>query len=309
MKQAILASKAVVRVRPAPMPVSMAAEPRKHNDAARPFLKWAGGKSQILSQIRLFFPQRFNSYFEPFLGGGAVYFDLKPANAHLNDINSALIASYNNLKRRPNAIIDLLQKLHREYLRSDEEARKTLFYRIRKDFNKLENALPRKTAYLIFLNKTCFNGMYRESATGQFNVPFGKYENPTICDENNLRRVSATLKTASLSSVSFDQAVQSAKKGDFVYFDPPYHPLSKTSSFTSYHARSFSEADQVKLRDVFVDLHNRGCFVMLSNSHTAFIQGLYRDFPQHTVMASRAINCKATGRGKIRELVITSYRT
>lgn len=282
---------------------------RNENNAARPFVKWAGGKSQLLPRLRAWFPPRFNAYFEPFLGGGAVYFDLKPARAHLNDINPALIACYDNLKRRPNTVIAVLRELQREYAHGSAAARKTLFYKIRSEFNALENAVPQKTGYLIFLNKTCFNGMYRESLTGQFNVPFGRYENPRICDDDNLSRVSAMLKTAVLTSVPFDEAVRFARKGDFVYLDPPYHPLSKTSSFTSYHARDFSEADQVRLRDLFVDLHSRGCFVMLSNSHTAFIRKLYRDFPRYTVMANRAINCKAGGRGKIKELVVINYKT
>ena len=277
--------------------------------AAKPFLKWAGGKSRLLPQIRRFYPTAFNSYFEPFLGGGAVYFDIQPGTAFLNDINGALVSAYDNIKTQPSAVIAILQRLQRKYTKGSEEERKALFYKVRDEFNALEIALPQKTAYLIFLNKTCFNGMYRESSSGQFNVPFGRYENPRICDEENLLCVSAQLRTGQLISMPFDKAVETARRGDFVYFDPPYHPLTKTSSFTSYHAQNFVEHDQRKLRQVFEELDNRGCYAMVSNSYTPFIQELFRGFPQHTVMASRAINCKANGRGKIRELVITNYPT
>jgi DNA adenine methylase len=214
---------------------------------AKPFVKWAGGKSQLLVQLEPLYPKAFNSYFEPFLGGGAVYFDLRPGRAFLNDVNPALMASYDNIKRRPGTVIAILRDLEAKYLQGDKAARNALFYDIRSEYNALRNSIPRKTAYLIFLNKTCFNGMYRESSTGRFNVPFGKYENPRICHEENLSSVSALLKSASLTSVSFGKSVQPAREGDFVYFDPPYHPLTRTASFTSYHAGDFSEADQVRL--------------------------------------------------------------
>ncbi len=284
----------------------IAREPER--SVARPFLKWVGGKTQLLAQVGEFYPETYGIYFEPFLGGGAMYFDLRPKTAVLNDVNPALIACYANIQKSPGAVIKILQGLQQEYVQSSEQARAEIFYRIRSEYNTLADTVPQKTAYLIFLNKTCYNGMYRENSKGQFNVPFGRYRNPKILDEENLRNVSSVLATATLSSSSFEQAVREAKKNDFVYFDPPYHPLSHTSSFTSYHSQNFSQADQVKLRDIFVDLHERGCFVMLSNSYSDFVRRLYRGFYQHTMLANRAINCKATGRGKIKELLVTNYK-
>jgi DNA adenine methylase len=285
-----------------------AAAERTAFGSPRPFLKWAGGKGQLLGELRKLYPRRFATYFEPFLGGGAVYFDLRPKKAFLNDINAALIGSYVNVQRQPRAVIERLRSLQDEYLAAPEPARADMFYRVRDEYNALPHHTPQKTACLIFLNKTCYNGMYRESSTGQFNVPFGRYVNPKILDEENLRRGAALLAGAELSSVSFEEAVRDTRRGDFVYFDPPYHPLSQTSSFTSYHARDFAEADQVRLRDTFADLDKRGCYVMLSNSYTGFVRDLYRGFHQRTVLANRAINCKASGRGKIKELVVSNYR-
>lgn len=276
---------------------------------AKPFVKWVGGKGQLLAQLSAFRPQANGAYFEPFLGGGALYFDLRPhARAVLNDVNAALIGCYLNIQKRPEALIKILRRLQDEYVGRAERARAEMFYRIRGEYNTLGDTVPQKAAYLIFLNKTCYNGMYRENSRGQFNVPFGRYKNPKILDEDNLRNASALLAGAILSSVPFEEAIRDAKKNDFVYFDPPYYPLNQTSSFTSYHSQDFSEADQVKLRDVFVQLDKRGCFVMLSNSYTDFIRDLYRGFHQHTVLANRAINCKATGRGKIKELLVTNYK-
>jgi DNA adenine methylase len=275
--------------------------------APRPFLKWAGGKGQLLGEFRKLYPRAYGRYFEPFLGGGAVYFGLRPRSAWLNDINAALIMSYKNLKGRPEAVIAELRLLEDEYFGGTDAGRSVMFYRVRNQYNVLPTHTPQKTASLIFLNKTCYNGMYRESAAGHFNVPFGRYRTPKILDEENLASVSALLGGATLSSLPFEEAVRDAGENDFVYFDPPYHPLSPTSSFTSYHAQDFSAADQVRLRDLFVELDKRGCFLMLSNSFSDFTKNLYRGFHQHTVLANRAINCKATGRGRIKELVVTNY--
>jgi DNA adenine methylase len=277
------------------------------NGVAKPILKWVGGKGQLLSQLRTFYPPRYEAYFEPFLGGGALYFDLKPAKASLNDVNAALMGCYRNIQKRSDEIIEMLRRLQTRYEKSTEQERAEMFYKIRSEYNTLADHIPQKTAFLIFLNKTCYNGMYRENSTGQFNVPFGRYTNPQILDEENVRNVSIMLDGATLSSVSFEQAVRSAKRNDFVYFDPPYHPLNQTSNFTGYHAQDFTETDQKNLRDLVVDLDKRGCLVMLSNSYSDFIRDLYRDFYQHAVLASRAINCKATGRGKIKELLVTNY--
>jgi len=280
----------------------------KKDIQARPFLKWVGGKAQLLSQFEQYYPKDFNNYLEPFIGGGAVFFNMNPTKAHINDVNVTLISAYKNIKNKPEEIMKILKKLENEYRKNDIEGQSELFYKIREQFNGLSDDELKKSAYLIFLNKTCFNGMYRENSKGGFNTPFGKYKNPTILDQDNILRVSEVLKNTKLTSVSFDKAVADAKKGDFVYFDPPYHPLNKTTAkFTSYHKDSFTEEDQLKLRDVFVELDKRGCYLMLSNSYTPFIDDIYKKYRRETVMANRAINCKATGRGKIKELLILNY--
>lgn len=261
----------------------------------------------MLAQLDKFFPKKYGSYFEPFLGGGAVFFYLKPKKAYINDINETLVFTYKALKDDPQEIISLLERLKREYLKKSEEERKSFYLKIRRDFNSLKNLDHKKAAYLIFLNKTGYNGMYRENSSGELNVPFGKYKNPNILDLENLISVSKVLKGATISSLSFEDAVSKAKKGDFVYFDPPYYPLSKTANFTGYAENGFLEEQQVKLRDTFKALDKKGCFVMLSNSYTPFIKELYKGYRLETVNANRAINCKANGRGKIKEYVILNY--
>ncbi len=281
--------------------------PRNEAVKARPFLKWVGGKTQLLSQFEAYYPKDFNNYFEPFLGGGAVFFDLAPVTAHLNDVNTTLIAAYKNLKNNLDEIVKILKGLEAQYKKGNIEERSMLFYRIRESFNKLSSTEIKKSAYLIFLNKTCFNGMYRENSSGGYNSPFGKYKKPPILDQENLVKVSKILKKAKLTSFSFEESVKNVKKGDYIYFDPPYYPRNKTSNFTHYHKNSFTENDQLKLRDIFIDLDKRGCFVMMSNSCTDFIKATYKGFRQEVVMANRAINCKASGRGKIEELLIMNY--
>jgi len=275
---------------------------------ATPFLKWVGGKTQLLPELRKFYPKSYGTYFEPFVGGGAVFFDLKPKKSVLNDINKTLIRCYEDVKKRPEQVIKTLHDLEIKYKNENDDGRKDLYYEIRAKFNQLPSDSFEKGILLMFLNKTCFNGMYRENSEGGFNVPFGSYKNPTLLDESNVRAASQLLRGASLLSVDFNQAVAKAKKGDFIYFDPPYYPLNHTSKFTHYNGNGFHEHEQKKLRDLFADLNKKGCKVMLSNSFTPFIKNLYKDFYKHEVWASRAINCKATGRGKIREYVIVNYK-
>ncbi|PIR89638.1 MAG: hypothetical protein COU07_01760 [Candidatus Harrisonbacteria bacterium CG10_big_fil_rev_8_21_14_0_10_40_38] len=277
-------------------------------NGVKPFLKWVGGKSQLLPQLRDFYPRTFKRYFEPFLGGGAVFFDVKPKEAFLNDINTTLITAYKHVQKKPDDLVNLLRRLQDKYDRQSEEGRSALYYEIRSKYNDLSEGDLNKTAYLIFLNKTGYNGLYRESSSGGFNVPFGKYKNPAILDESNLLAVSNTLKGVSLNALSFEKAVAESRRGDFVYFDPPYYPLNGTAKFTNYHEKDFLEEEQVKLRDIFAELDRRGCFVMMSNSYTDFIGKLYRGFNKHTVLANRAVNCKAEGRGKVKEYVITNYK-
>jgi len=280
---------------------------QKNKFKAKPFLKWVGGKKKIIPQIKQYIPESYCRYFEPFIGGGALFFDLEPKIAYINDINKVLISAYKNIKNHPHEIINKLEDLQKIFYEKYNEERKTYFYEIRDAFNNIEYNSLLKTSYIIFLNKTCYNGMYRENLKGKFNVPFGRYKNPKILDEKNILTVSKLLQNVTITDYSFEKAVEDVKSGDFIYFDPPYHPLSITSNFTSYSNGGFTKEDQIKLRDVFKDLDEKGCFVMLSNSDTIFIREIYEEFTQKTVLAARSINCKAAGRGKINELLIMNY--
>ncbi|MGQ4647339.1 Dam family site-specific DNA-(adenine-N6)-methyltransferase [Lyngbya aestuarii] len=268
----------------------------------RPFLKWAGGKNRLIQQYENYFPQTFTTYYEPFLGGGAVFFYLSqqrlPLSAVLSDINQELINVYCCLKNDPEQVILFLSEHQQKH--SPE-----YYYQVR---SNSEGSIFQKAARIIYLNKTCFNGLYRENAKGEFNVPLGRYKNPKICDPALLRSVSAALENVYLESRSFQDVVHYAKgSNDFVYFDPPYHPVSSTSNFTAYSRYSFNRAEQVNLRNVFVSLASRGVKVMLSNSDCPFIRELYHGFSIHTVSASRVINSNAKKRGRITEVLITSY--
>lgn len=274
---------------------------------AKPFLKWVGGKGQLLSQFESLFPEKFNSYFEPFIGGGAVFFSINPKKAYINDINKTLTQTYIHIKDNVDMLIKSLKKLEDDFLKKDEVARKEFYYDLREKYNSLSHEDFEKSLYFLFFNKTAFNGVYRENSKGGFNVPMGNYKNPKIVDENNLTEVSKILSNTKITSGSFVDAVKNAKAGDFVYFDPPYHPLSETSSFTSYSKDSFSKDDQIKLRDLFIELDKKGVYVMLSNSSSPFIQEIYSGYRQIPVYASRMINSKADKRGKISEVVIVNY--
>lgn len=276
------------------------------NTCARPFVKWVGGKRQLLQQFHRFglFPSKFddkrNCYFEPFVGGGAVFFDLQPKNATISDLNAELITTYKVIRDDVESLIKSLLKHVYD---------KDYFLKIRA-MNPAEMSELDIASRFIYLNRTCFNGMYRVNSKGQFNVPFGRYKNPAICDEDNLRAVSRALMDVEILNVDYKSAVGGAKTGDFVYFDPPYYPISSTSSFMSYTKEGFAEKEQIELRDTFAELSNRGCYVMLSNSDAAFIRNIYGELKNvtiTTVSAGRAINSKATARGKITELVITNY--
>lgn len=276
---------------------------------ARPFVKWAGGKKQLLDSLELYFPKDFKTYYEPFLGGGAVFFYLvntRPRfRAVLSDTNAELILTYNVIKTN---VEDLIGKLleHAKLYRVEP---KEYFYKVRA--SEPENDLD-KAALLIFLNRTCFNGLYRVNSRGKFNVPFGRYENPKICDEENLRLVSAALNysNAEITANDYMDAVSSAGKDDFVYFDPPYQPVSSTANFTSYTKTGFSFEDQENLSKLFKKLHQKECYVVLSNSNTPEIQELYKDkfIKREKVVASRAINCKGNLRKGFTELIIYNQR-
>jgi DNA adenine methylase len=266
-------------------------------------VKWVGGKKQLIEQFKPFFPRKIDRYFEPFLGGGAVAFYVlkyyKPKFVMLSDINEELINTYNIIKNDVEGIINLLK----EYKKKNN---KEFYYKIRalnpSKLTKLERA-----ARFIYLNKTCFNGLYRVNAKGGFNVPMGSYKNPSICPEEDLREISKLLKNVRINILPFDKILDYAKENDFIYFDPPYYPLNRTSSFTSYTKYNFLEKEQEILAEVFKKLDKKGCKVMLSNSDTKFIKNIHKGYKINIVKAKRMINCDATKRGAINELVITNY--
>jgi len=275
----------------------------------KPFVKWVGGKRQLLKQFRLmdlYPPEQFNvktgRYFEPFVGGGAVFFDLLPEKSFLSDLNSELVITYIIVTNDVDKLINSLKK-----------------YKYEKDFFlKVRSLQPKQlpnveiASRFIYLNRTCFNGMYRVNSKGEFNVPFGKYSNPLICDEVNLRRVSKALQNVEINCQDYKMIIKKARKGDFVYFDPPYYPINKTSSFTTYTKEAFLDKEQIELKDTYLELHKKGCFVMLSNSNTPFINKIYNELVKYgikinEVLAGRAINSKGAKRGKITEVLVTNY--
>lgn len=267
-------------------------------EEASPFVKWVGGKRSLLPQMERLFPRRFERYFEPFVGGGAVFFKLQPQLATLSDYNADLINCYRVVR-------DDVERLLRHLAthRNDEEYFYTLRAQRPEELSGIEAA-----SRLIYLNRTCFNGLYRVNSKGGFNVPYGRYKNPNIVNERGLRAASAALQGAKLTNRSYMAVLEEAKRGDFIYFDPPYHPVTKTANFTSYTADSFSEQDQRDLADVFAELARRGCKVMLSNSDTPFIQSLYAEFNVETVSAPRLVNRDATKRGPVSEVIVRNYK-
>jgi DNA adenine methylase len=276
---------------------------------AKPFLKWAGGKGGVLPQLSQYYPSELNNYFEPFLGGGAVFFSLNfNGKSHINDINSCLMRTFIKIRDNVDEVIDTLCELEEEYKQYNQEDKKKFYYQKRYEFNHSTEGLT-KSILLIFLNKTCYNGLYRENRSGCFNVPFGQITNPKICHPENLRNASRKLQNAEITSTDYREATKKAEKGDFVYFDPPYYPLNATSNFTSYSKDDFDASDQKELAKLYSELDGRGCKVMLSNSDTKFIKELYSGFKQERVQVPRAINAKASGRSKLDELVILNYNT
>lgn len=267
----------------------------------RPFLKWAGGKGQLLSQYQAYFPKHYSTYYEPFLGGGAVFFSLQSQQERscvLTDLNPELVNVYRVVQQDVAGLIELLQEHQRQHCQE-------YYYAVRSQYE-----LPglQRAARFIYLNKTCYNGLYRENRQGRFNVPMGRYQRPMICNEAVLRAAARLLRSAQILEADFKTVLERATGAeDFVYFDPPYHPLSATSSFTGYSRFAFGEAEQVALRDTFVALAAMGVQVMLSNSDCAFVRQLYSGFPIHTIEATRAINSKTSRRGKITEVLVTSF--
>lgn len=271
----------------------------------KPFVKWAGGKNGLINSLISFIPKNFNYYFEPFVGGGALFFYLKNLNIltskkiYLNDKNVELINAYKQIKINPNKLLEELEILKNNHS-------KEYFYKIRnldRDSNFYSLSEVFRAARFIYLNKTCFNGLCRYNAKGNFNTPMGNYKNPKIYDKDLIFSVHKVLKNVSITNKDFEVISLKAKKGDFVYFDPPYYPLNKTSSFVSY-TDNFSANEQIRLYKLFKMLDCEGIKVLQSNSNTDFIKELYKDFEIIEVISKRAINCKGDKRGKITELII-----
>ncbi len=268
-----------------------------------PVLKWVGGKRQLLSVIDTFLPETIGSYYEPFVGGGAVLFHLQAQKAVINDYNEELINVYNVIKNDVDALlIDL--KRHA----NDSE----YFYDLRaKDRNGLYSKMTpvEKASRVIFLNKTCFNGLYRVNAAGEFNTPFGRYKNPNIVNETTLRAVSEYFKNqhVEIKQGDFEASLKDVEKGAFVYFDPPYDPVSISSNFTSYTDQGFGRKDQIRLKEVCDSLNEKGVNFMLSNSATDFIKDLYSDYRIEITKAKRSINSNKDKRGKVEEVLVMNY--
>ncbi|GAB4574318.1 MAG: DNA adenine methylase [Anaerolineae bacterium] len=279
---------------------------------AAPFLKWAGGKTQLLAQYDPLFPTGpVERYFEPFVGSGAVFFALRrrdfARSYHLFDSNPELINVYQVVRDQVEELITLLAE-HRARHAADSRAHYYAVRELDRDPDWRRTAAPVvRAARMIYLNKTCYNGLWRVNSKGQFNVPLGRYKNPPILDEDKLRAASAALQGVALAVADFRSIVDCAAAGDFVYFDPPYVPLSATANFTSYAKDDFGEQDQRDLAEVFRALDRRGCRVMLSNADAPLVHTLYADFNLRLVTARRAINSHTARRGPIAEVVVTNY--
>lgn len=271
----------------------------------KPFVKWAGGKRQILDKLNQYVPTKYNCYYEPFIGGGALFFDLSPKKAVINDSNVELMNVYNVLRDQDKyskmcKILNLYEALNNE----------KFYYEIRnmdkeKSFRRISDY--KRAARTIYLNKTCFNGLYRVNKKGYFNVPYNKKEHVSTYEGQNLLTIHMLLNMNDIKilCVDFEEAVKEAKKGDFVYFDPPYD--SEVHTFNSYTEEGFGKEEQIRLSKVFKDLDKRGVMVMLSNHNTSLINSLYKEFNINVIEAKRCINSKGTKRGKVEEVIITNY--
>jgi DNA adenine methylase len=299
----------------------------------KPFLKWVGGKTQLLYELEKRLPisiresGEIKSYVEPFIGGGSVFFFLKDKylikRACLLDSNKELIMAYKVLRDDNKALIDILDELETFHLEKDEDGRKKNFYNIRGFYNQQKEGFDyfnpneewiKRTGYLIFLNKTCYNGLFRLNNKGEFNVPFGRYKNPKIYDKANIRAVHKALQNTELYTADFDMARKLIKKESFVYMDPPYRPLNSTSHFTDYSIGGFNESDQKRLAQFYSDMDQIGTYLLLSNSdpHNTnpaddFFDQLYSKYHIERVQAKRNINSNPVGRGEINELLIRNY--
>jgi len=268
----------------------------------KPFLKWAGGKTQLLPQLLARVPEKYGTYHEPFLGGGALFFALSPRKAILSDSNAELVSTYVAVRDRCEEVIQYTRRFAENHCRDPEH-----YYAVREAFNVASAAYignPLDAARFIYLNKTCFNGLWRVNRSGEFNVPAGRYKNPTICDEENLRVCSAALRGAGLHVCGFDRAPQ-PRAGDFWYADPPYAPINQTSDFTSYTKEGFGLQEQRRLALLARSLRTTGVHVLLSNSFVPEIVSLYDGFSVQEIEARRAINSKGSRRGAVSEALIS----
>lgn len=304
----------------------------KHNDykkiKARPFLKWAGGKGQLLTEIAEYYPfekGNINRYVEPFVGGGAVLFDIlskyKLEYVCINDINVDLINTYRTIQRDTDKLIDILENMQEKFLALDTEERKKFFLEQRERYNflKIRNINNdnncEKAGLLIFLNKTCFNGLYRVNKKGLFNVPVGSYKKPLICDEENLRTIAKLLQNTEITCGDYTKIADRIDDKTFVYIDPPYRPLNNTSSFTAYTANAFDDDEQIRLSKFVQLISEKGARILESNSdpknnnsNDDFFDKIYISYNIKRVSATRMINSKSSGRGKISELLISNFR-
>ncbi len=300
---------------------------------AKPFLKWVGGKRQLIPEIERILPsnikktKKISYYFEPFIGGGALFFHLSNTynieHTVISDVNKELILTYNVIKKDHETLIEYLKKLSEDYIPLCQEKRKEYFLNIRSQFNKdlenfnfktFDNETIKRASYIIFMNKTCFNGLYRVNSKGEFNVPHGRYKNPLICDEENLKEVSKVLNNVDIRNASYLDSEELINENSLVYLDPPYRPISKTSSFTSYSSGDFNDEDQKELAQYYKRISDKGAYAILSNSdphnvdeNDNFFDDLYKDYTIERINANRSINSNADKRGPINELLIRNY--
>jgi len=285
--------------------------------SAKPFLKWAGGKTQLISEIEKNLPNStINTYVEPFVGSGAVLFWVlgvfsQLEKAVVNDINEDLINTYKTVQSTPKELISILEILQNEYhsLENSDDNKKEYYYKKREIFNNRKQSQTEHSALFIFLNRTCFNGLYRVNRKNEFNVPMGSYKKPTICDKSNILAVSEALQKVELLCGDFEQTVNYTSSNTLFYFDPPYKPLSETSSFNSYAKDEFTDEEQIRLKKFCDKLDSLGHSWILSNSDNVFFDSLYADYKISRVWAIRAINCKSKGRGKLTEILTKNYET
>lgn len=293
----------------------------------RPFVKWAGGKASLIPQITKYYPEALkmgciNKYVEPFVGGGAILLDVlqkyEIKKAYAYDTNQDLVNAYNVIKTNVDDLIKKLKKYEDEYIGLDMESRKEYYYDVRSEYNSSEiktgKLSVKRASEFIFLNRTCFNGLYRVNQSGDFNVPMGKYKNPTICDEENLRSLSELLQNVEIIYGDYQDTLELVDDNTFVYFDPPYRPLNITSGFTSYTKEDFNDEDQKQLASYYKKLDSMDAKLMLSNSNPknvneedTFFDDIYQGFNINELQANRMINSNATKRGKISELLILNY--